>query len=57
MYCRACGVPTIGRDWYTLTDWRLDEGGACTACGMQAADVFDGRPGDWGMKRVPVTLG
>ena len=56
-YCHACGARTIGRDWYALTDWRLDKGGACTACGTKAAGVFDGRPGDWGRKRVPVVLG
>ena len=56
-YCHGCGTRTIGRDWYELSDWRLDERGACTACGAQTAGVFDGPPGDWGRKRLPVRLG
>ena len=55
-YCHVCGTRTIGRDWYALSDWRLDEAGACTACGTRAAGVFAGPPGTWGRKRVPVTL-
>ena len=55
-YCHVCGTRTIGRDWYALSDWRLDDAGACTACGTRTAGVFDGPPGHWGRKRVPVTL-
>ena len=55
-YCHVCGTRTIGRDWYELSDWRLDEGGACTVCGTRTAGVFDGPPGNWGRKRAPVTL-
>ena len=56
-YCHACGTRTIGRDRYELSDWRLDDTGACTTCGTRTAGVFDGPPGRWGRKRVPVTLG
>ena len=56
-YCHVCGTRTIGRDWYELSDWRLDEGGACTVCGTATAGVFDGPPGDWGRRRIPVRLG
>ena len=55
-YCHVCGTRTIGRDWYALSDWRLDEAGACTVCGTRTAGVFAGPPGRWGRKRVPVTL-
>ena len=29
---------------------------ACTVCGTPTAGVFDGLPGDWGRKRLPVRL-
>ena len=56
-YCHVCGTRTIGRDWYELSDWRLDGRGACTACGTQTAGVFDGPPGRWGRRRQPITIG
>ena len=56
-YCHVCGTRTIGRDWYELSDWRLDEKGACATCGTQTAGVFGGPPGRWGRKRLPVKLG
>ena len=55
-YCHACGALTIGRDWYQLSDWRLDDRGACTTCGTPTPGVFDGRPGQWGRKRLPVAF-
>ena len=55
-YCHVCSTRTIGRDWYELSDWRLDECGACTVCGTATAGVFDGPPGRWGRKRQPVSL-
>jgi pyruvate formate lyase activating enzyme len=56
-YCHACGEVLIGRDWYELTDWRLDERGRCEACGTPCAGVFEGPPGLWGRRRMPVSLG
>ena len=47
-YCHACGERTIGRDWYALSDWRLDDKGACSACGTPTAGVFAGPPGHLG---------
>ncbi|HWO56516.1 MAG TPA: AmmeMemoRadiSam system radical SAM enzyme [bacterium] len=55
-YCPSCGEKLIGRDWYVLTDWRLDERGACGRCGTVIAGLFEARPGDWGAKRLPVRL-
>ena len=55
-YCHVCGTRTIGRDWYELSDWRLDDTGACTTCGTPTAGVFDGKPGSWGRKRMPVAF-
>jgi pyruvate formate lyase activating enzyme len=46
----------IERDWHELGEWRLDEGGACVACGTTIAGRFAGPPGRWGRRRVPVRL-
>ncbi len=56
-YCHACGARAIGRDWYELSDWALDGEGRCLSCGEAMAGVFDGPPGDWGRKRLPVDIG
>jgi pyruvate formate lyase activating enzyme len=56
-YCHACGAVLIGRDGYTLAEWNLTPAGACRACGTRLAGVFDGPPGDWGGRRLPVRLG
>jgi len=55
-YCHQCGQMLIGRDWYTLSDWNLNESGCCNHCGTRLAGVFEGRAGDWGAKRQPVSL-
>jgi pyruvate formate lyase activating enzyme len=55
--CHGCGALLIGRDWYRLTGWGLDERGRCASCGHECPGVFDGRPGDWGAKRLPVSIG
>ena len=54
--CTGCGERLIGRDWYVLTNWSLDEAGACTQCGTRLAGVFAGAPGTWGARRQPVRL-
>lgn len=56
-YCAGCGKRVIGRDWYVITDWRLDDQGRCLDCGHRCDGVFDGPPGTWGAKRQPVNLG
>jgi len=56
-YCHACGELLIGRDWYQLSDWGLDQQGHCRACGTACAGLFEPRPGDWGSRRLPVRLG
>jgi len=54
--CHGCGKRLIGRDWYILTDWNLNDLGRCQFCDTPLVGVFDGPPGDWGRKRVPVRL-
>jgi pyruvate formate lyase activating enzyme len=55
--CHECGQPLIVRDWYLLEGWHLTEDGHCTKCGTPCAGVFNGPPGDWGQKRLPVRIG
>jgi len=55
-YCHDCGEVLIGRDWYVLSDWKLTDQGHCLKCGTACSGVFDGPPGDWGAKRMPVRL-
>jgi pyruvate formate lyase activating enzyme len=56
-YCPECGELLIGRDWYVLSDWKLDDKGACSSCGVPLEGVFEATPGSWGSKRQPVRLG
>lgn len=55
-YCAGCGVRVIERDWYELGEWQLDAGGHCKQCATRIPGVFDGAPGRWGAKRMPVRL-
>ena len=55
-YCPCCGDMVIGRDWYRLTRWNLDDKGRCRSCSMAISGVYDGPPGGWGRKRKPVRL-
>jgi len=55
-YCHSCGQKLIGRDWYVLSDWNLDENGCCSACGTALAGVFESHAGTWGARRQPVYM-
>ena len=48
-YCPGCGHLLIGRDWYVLTEWGLDDRGCCEECNRKLPGVFEGRPGRWGV--------
>ena len=55
-FCHACGSRLIVRDWYEMTAWNLSDEGACRDCGSQCAGRFEGPPGRWGSRRLPVRL-
>ncbi len=55
-YCHHCGNRIIGRDWYVLDEWDLDEAGRCRACGTSCAGHFEAAHGHWGARRMPVQL-
>jgi pyruvate formate lyase activating enzyme len=56
-HCHHCAAPLVVRDWYVLHAWNLDDQGRCVRCGTPCAGVFDGPPGTWGARRLPVALG
>jgi pyruvate formate lyase activating enzyme len=55
-YCPGCGQQLIVRDWYRLGEYRLTDGGQCRNCGTRLPGVYDGPPGCWGPRRLPVQL-
>jgi pyruvate formate lyase activating enzyme len=54
--CHNCGAVVIGRDWYELISWNLDDHGRCKQCGTACAGAFEAKPGTWGRRRQPVRL-
>ena len=54
--CHSCGQLLIERDWYRLGRWNLDDCGHCLYCGTKCAGRFDGPPGTWGPRRLPVRI-
>jgi pyruvate formate lyase activating enzyme len=55
-WCHACGELLIERDWYQLGRWGLTPSGRCRNCDTPIAGHFDGAPGQFGPKRIPVRL-
>ena len=47
-FCVNCKSKLIGRNGYTLTEWRITRGGQCEACGEPVAGRFSKHPGSWG---------
>jgi pyruvate formate lyase activating enzyme len=54
--CHQCGALLIERSWYRLGGWRLTGDGRCVRCDTPLAGVFDGPPGTWGPRRLPVRI-
>lgn len=50
-YCSGCGSVVIGRDWYRLSDWRLDAEGKCVECGTLCPGFYDNAPGNQDARR------
>jgi pyruvate formate lyase activating enzyme len=55
-WCHGCGELLIERDWYQLGRWGLTDDGRCRRCDARCAGLFDGSPGSWGPRRLPITL-
>ena len=56
-WCHECGELLIERDWYVLGEWNLTGDGKCSHCGTSCAGVFEASPGDWGARRLPISIG
>lgn len=56
-YCAGCGRCVIERVGYVLGTYDLDPAGACIHCGDAMSGVFDGPPGRWGSRRLPIVMG
>jgi AmmeMemoRadiSam system radical SAM enzyme/AmmeMemoRadiSam system protein B/AmmeMemoRadiSam system protein A len=54
-YCPGCGRVVIGRDGYVLGVFDLRQG-RCRHCQTPVAGRFDDAPGDWGGRRMPVSI-
>jgi pyruvate formate lyase activating enzyme len=54
--CHECGALLIERDWYQLDAWRLTGDGRCAKCNTPLPGVFDGPPGTWGPRRLPIRI-
>ena len=52
--CPGCHATVIARDWYDITDHRLNPGGICGACGHVIAGRFGEKPGAFGSRRLRV---
>jgi pyruvate formate lyase activating enzyme len=55
-YCPGCGTKLIGRDWYRLTAWNMDDHGHCKKCGAPIPGRFEAKPGVWGARRELVNM-
>ena len=54
-YCPGCGQMLIERNWYELGRYDL-AGDHCLHCDQKIPGIFEMTPGNWGRKRVPVTI-
>jgi len=55
-YCHNCGTLLIGRDWYQLSDWRIDEFGRCENCKTDIPGKFENQAGTWGPQRQAIDM-
>jgi pyruvate formate lyase activating enzyme len=54
--CRCCGAAAVERDRYLIGRYQLTDDGHCAACGTAIPGRYDGPAGDWGGRRVPVSI-
>ncbi|MCB1228962.1 MAG: AmmeMemoRadiSam system radical SAM enzyme [Verrucomicrobiae bacterium] len=53
--CPKCGEIVIERDHYQLGRYQIRDGG-CAACGEKIPGVFENERGDWGRRRLPISI-
>jgi pyruvate formate lyase activating enzyme len=55
-FCPSCHTPLIVRDWYQINEYQLTQSGHCTNCGSAIAGRFDEQAGNFGRKRIPISI-
>ncbi len=55
-FCPGCGAKAVERDWYQILGYRLDAKGRCKQCGTAIAGRFAAHAGNFGPRRIPVTI-
>ncbi len=55
-HCAQCKQALIVRDWYAIRDYRLTDEGRCPHCGAALAGRFGRFGGQFGRRRMPVTI-
>jgi len=56
-FCASCQKPLIVRDWYEIRAYEVKDDGSCPHCGAKLAGHFEKFEGQFGRKRIPVSLG
>ena len=55
--CANCKTPLIERDWYQIKRYDLTDNGNCQSCGTTLAGRFAKQAGNFGKKRMAITIG
>jgi len=55
-HCPQCHASLIVRDWYQIKQYRLTPEGHCPDCGAALAGRFAAEAGNFGRKRIPLTM-
>ncbi|HEX4351615.1 MAG TPA: AmmeMemoRadiSam system radical SAM enzyme [Polyangiales bacterium] len=55
-YCAGCGAVCIARDGYRVGRFDLDAVAACKRCGARLPGHFERTPGQFGSRRIPLTI-
>lgn len=55
-FCPGCAQALIVRDWHRILAYRVSASGHCIDCGTQIAGRFEEFPGQFGRRRVPVSI-
>ena len=56
-FCTKCGEALIARDWHRILFYRVSPDGGCLKCGSPLAGRYEAFRGQFGRRRVPLTIG
>jgi pyruvate formate lyase activating enzyme len=55
-FCTGCGEALIARDWHRILLYRVSADGRCLQCGAALAGRFEAFRGQFGRRRVPLSI-